>query len=137
MEGCHFDADSAACVTTLAKIVDNIVHRKDDARTRQIRCANTAFDLKVTPQQQQQQRQQQQQQQQQSSQENHATDGQDAPSWRVAYLLQSARRGWRRHKSSHTVSIETTENHQVLSVKNADTSRVQVTEVYLRPVGYG
>ncbi|CAM9663970.1 unnamed protein product, partial [Laminaria digitata] len=47
MEGAHFDADSAACVTTLAKIVDNVVHRKDDARTRQIRCANAAFDLKV------------------------------------------------------------------------------------------
>lgn len=48
MEGGHFDADSAACVTTLIKIVDNVVHRKDDARTRQIRCANAAFDLKVT-----------------------------------------------------------------------------------------
>eukprot|EP00904_Undaria_pinnatifida_P005516 jgi/Undpi1/2094/HiC_scaffold_12.g05480.m1 len=47
MEGGHFDADSAACVTTLIKIVDNVVHRKDDARTRQIRCANAAFDLKV------------------------------------------------------------------------------------------
>ena len=43
----HFDADSSACVLTLAKIVDNIVHRPDDARTRQIRCANATFQQKV------------------------------------------------------------------------------------------
>lgn len=44
----HFDADSSACVVTLAKIVDNVVHRPDDARTRQIRCANATFHQKVT-----------------------------------------------------------------------------------------
>lgn len=77
---------------------------------------------------QQHQQQLQQLEQQQPSQEKRATsDGHNAPSWRVAYLLQSARRGWRKHKSPHTVSIETAENHQVLSVKDADTSRVQVT----------
>ncbi|CAB1120744.1 unnamed protein product [Ectocarpus sp. CCAP 1310/34] len=43
----HFDADSQACVTTLAKVIDNVVHRPGDSRTRQIRCANAAFQHKV------------------------------------------------------------------------------------------
>ncbi|CAM9860491.1 unnamed protein product [Pylaiella littoralis] len=43
----HFDADSEACVMTLAKVVDNVVHRPEDARTRQIRCGNPAFQQKV------------------------------------------------------------------------------------------
>lgn len=43
----HFDADSEACVMTLARVVDNVVHRPDVARTRQIRCGNAAFQQKV------------------------------------------------------------------------------------------
>ncbi|CAM9534005.1 unnamed protein product [Scytosiphon promiscuus] len=43
----HFDADSEACVVTLAKVVDNVLHRPDDARTRQIRLGNAAFMQKV------------------------------------------------------------------------------------------
>ncbi|CBJ49239.1 conserved unknown protein [Ectocarpus siliculosus] len=43
----HFDADSEACVTTLAKVIDNVVHRPGDSRTRQIRCGNAAFQHKV------------------------------------------------------------------------------------------
>lgn len=34
-------------MTTLAKVVDNVLHRPDDARTRQIRCGNAAFMQKV------------------------------------------------------------------------------------------
>ena len=43
----HFDSDSEACVLTLTKVVDNVLHRPDDARTRQIRCGNAAFHQKV------------------------------------------------------------------------------------------
>ncbi|CAN0219785.1 unnamed protein product, partial [Ectocarpus fasciculatus] len=43
----HFDADSEACVATLAKVIDNVVHRPGDSRTRQIRCGNAAFQQKV------------------------------------------------------------------------------------------
>ncbi|CAN0462400.1 unnamed protein product, partial [Ectocarpus sp. 12 AP-2014] len=43
----HFDADSEACVMTLAKVIDNVVYRPGDSRTRQIRCGNAAFQHKV------------------------------------------------------------------------------------------
>ncbi|CAM9174341.1 unnamed protein product [Pylaiella littoralis] len=44
-------------------------------------------------------------------------------SWGVTYLLQSAKRGWQRHKSPHVVSLHETSN--CLDVTDAATSRLQ------------
>lgn len=68
--------------------------------------------------------------QQQNGQEDRAAgDDHVSSPWKVAYLLQSATRGWQRHKAPHLVSLEASNDKNItnhLVVINADTSRLQV-----------
>lgn len=72
--------------------------------------------------------QQKEQQQQQTTQDNErdapTSTSSIASSWGVTYLLQSAKRGWQRHKSPHVVSLHAASN--CLDVTDAATSRLQV-----------
>ena len=43
----HFDADSQECVKTLIKVIDNIIHKPGEPKTRSIRLQNAAFWKKV------------------------------------------------------------------------------------------
>ena len=43
----HFDADSQECVKTLMKVIDNIIHKPGQTKTRSIKLSNPAFWKKV------------------------------------------------------------------------------------------
>lgn len=43
----HFDADCRECLKTLMKVLDNVLHKPNDPRTRSIRVRNPAFHKKV------------------------------------------------------------------------------------------
>lgn len=43
----NFDATTKDCLTTLLKIIDNLLSRPNDPKVRSIRCANAAFEKKV------------------------------------------------------------------------------------------
>mmetsp|Transcript_28570 Transcript_28570/g.57737 ORF Transcript_28570/g.57737 Transcript_28570/m.57737 type:complete len:664 (+) Transcript_28570:173-2164(+) len=43
----NFDATTKDCLTTLLKIIDNLLSRPNDPKVRSIRCANAAFENKV------------------------------------------------------------------------------------------
>ncbi|CAN0567373.1 unnamed protein product, partial [Ectocarpus sp. 12 AP-2014] len=53
----------------------------------------------------------------------HAASPSAVSSWGVTYLLQSAKRGWQRHKSPHVASLDAVNN--CLDVTDAATSRLQ------------
>lgn len=52
-----------------------------------------------------------------------------AESWRVAYLLRSADRGWQRHRSTHLAVLDA--ENRVFYVKNPGTGCVQVRTLSL------
>lgn len=43
----NFDATTKDCLSTLLKIIDNIISRPNEPKVRSIRCANAAFEKKV------------------------------------------------------------------------------------------